>query len=225
MASKGGTRTSSSSLSAAISVHAPPRRAKASSVCSAGSTSQRCGDARLRHRGGACRSGRCGGCRGSAPRRPSPARGRTTAPAGRTGMRSRRQPARSGTSTSEPRCSSGSSRIHQPPGPPRPLSKGVDEFVAQRRTGHGMARGRPRMEVQRALDELGDHVRRGRRGRPGRWPGGGPWARAGSWRDSSASPGACQADFSPRCSGSRSTSWAISLVQAETQGMRERSTR
>src|SRR4030095_11291042 len=35
----------------------------------------------------------------------------------RTGLRERRHPARSGTSTSRPTCNSGSTRIHQPPGP------------------------------------------------------------------------------------------------------------
>jgi hypothetical protein len=34
---------------------------------------------------------------------------------GKTGIRSRRQPAQSGTSTSSPKCSSGASSIHQPP--------------------------------------------------------------------------------------------------------------
>jgi len=39
---------------------------------------------------------------------------------GSFGIRSRRQPARSGTRTSWPKWSSGSSSIHQPPGPPLP---------------------------------------------------------------------------------------------------------
>ena len=82
------------------------------------------------------------------------------------------------------------------------------------------------MQVQRALDQLGDHVLRGVEDVlvGGRAPYG--WRVLVHGRSHSAAPGRrCQADFSPRCSGSRSTSLAISLVQAETQGMRERSTR
>src|SRR6266498_4874257 len=41
-------------------------------------------------------------------------------PLGTDGMRSRRQPAKSGTRTSSPTWISGSGRIHHPPGPPSP---------------------------------------------------------------------------------------------------------
>ena len=44
----------------------------------------------------------------------------SAAASGMAGSRSRRQPARSGTRTSSPKCSSGSSRIHQPPGAVEP---------------------------------------------------------------------------------------------------------
>ena len=44
---------------------------------------------------------------------------------GSSGIRSRRQPERSGTRTSSSRCSSGSSRIHHPRGSPRPNWKGL----------------------------------------------------------------------------------------------------
>ena len=84
-----------------------------------------------------------------------------------------------------PRCSSGSSRIHQPPGPSRPLSNGPPIRTPRSSwRGHGARRdadagaGRPR-SARRPCS-------RGRRGRPGRWRGGGPWGRAGSWRKFSA---------------------------------------
>jgi hypothetical protein len=54
----------------------------------------------------------------------------TAGPLGNRGMRSRRHPARFGTMTSAPRCTSGSMRIHPSPRPPRPLSNGPNRSVA-----------------------------------------------------------------------------------------------
>ena len=85
-------------------------------------------------------------------------------------MRSRRQPARSGTRISSPRCSSGSLRIHQPPGPSRPrwnggLSSPPRTELAIVCAGAGRGWG-----VERAVDDLGDQVSGARRARPGRSP-------------------------------------------------------
>src|SRR4051794_12244631 len=67
-------------------------------------------------------------------------------------MRSRRQPARSGTSTCSPMCSSGSSRMIQPPGPPLPRSKGPPKSMPRRLAarackiaGRGLAISSPSM--------------------------------------------------------------------------------
>lgn len=81
-------------------------------------------------------------------------RRRVAAPpgSGSSGIRSRRQPARSGTSTSAPRCSSGSSRMIQPPGPPRPRS--------ERGRGARVARGWARMGVENTVQDLADDVGR-----------------------------------------------------------------
>ena len=116
---------------------------------------------RRRRRCGACRSGRCARVPGLRTSQTQSGARSNQGASGQVGIRSRRQPARSGTSTSGPRCSSGSSRIHQPPGPPRPLSNGPPSSTPERRAGAGVARGRARMQVQRALDQLGDHVLRG----------------------------------------------------------------
>ena len=52
-----------------------------------------------------------------------------------------RQPARSGTRMSSPRCSSGSSMMHQPPGVTRVVVKWTADLRAQRRTGVRVAHG------------------------------------------------------------------------------------
>ena len=65
-------------------------------------------------------------------------------------MRSRRQPVTSGTTTSSPKCSSGSWRIHQPPGPARPRSNAgpsanlrCDFASAASGAGRGLTYSRP----------------------------------------------------------------------------------
>ena len=91
-----------------------------------GSTSHRCRERLRGHRGGACSCrSRLAGRGRRAPRRPNPERGSRRRCRDTPACRSRRQPARSGTTISSPRCSSGSSMIHHPPGPPRPLPKGL----------------------------------------------------------------------------------------------------
>ena len=225
MASKGGTRTSSSSFRAAIRVQAPSRRAKASRVRATGSTNQRW---------------------------PTPARGVDAALVGQVdppGARAQDLADPVGREVEPGAIGTGRHPLAAPAG-----EVGDEDVGAEVQLGlvedppaAGAARGRCRRGRQISDAERSSWRGRGarqaaaagaarprsarrpcapgRRGRPGRWPGGGPWGRAGSWRECSASTGACQAVFRLRCSGSRSTIWAISLVQAETQGMRERSTR
>ena len=161
MASKGGTRTSSSSFRAAIRVQAPSRRAKASRVRAMGSTNQRCATPALRVDAALVGEVDAAGARAQDLADPV---GREVEPGRlRVGAASARgaSPPRSGTSTSVPRCSSGSSMIHQPPGPPRRCRTGPPSSTPSADAGAGMARGRARMQVQRALDQLGDHVLRG----------------------------------------------------------------
>ena len=116
------------------STQAPSRSAKASSVRADGSTSQRCADA-----GVAVDLALVGQVEPPRPRAQhlaDPVRRHARSPrlvSGKLGIRSRRQPARSGTSTSSPKCSSGSSMIHQPPGPPRPRSNGPADLDAEHR--------------------------------------------------------------------------------------------
>ena len=92
------------------------------------------------------------------------------ATSGSSGIRARRQPARSGTTTSAPRCSSGSSRMIPPPGPPRPLPNGPysspstispttcagsaarSAWVARWCSGCAMADAAARRRPQRLLD-------------------------------------------------------------------------
>ena len=98
---------------------------------------------------------------------------------GKRAIRSRRQPARSGTSTSVPKCNSGSSRIHQPPGPPRiAVERTADPYPerraarAWRERGAAAGAARPR-SARRPCSP-------GRRGRPDRWRGAVRLRRAGS---------------------------------------------
>lgn len=77
---------------------------------------------------------------------------------GKPGMRSRRQPARSGTTTSAPRRSAGSGRIHQPPGPPFPLSNGPPEVDVHHARRAGVQRRGARGRGQLTIDDLPDEV-------------------------------------------------------------------
>ena len=81
---------------------------------------------------------------------------------GRVGMRDRRQPAISGTITSPPRCSSGSSMIHQPPGRPDPGRTGPQTSSSERRIRPCVPRRRARRCMQLAAENLADHVLRQR---------------------------------------------------------------
>ena len=100
---------------------------------------------------------------------------------GRCGNRARRQPARSGTSVCGPRCSSGSSMIRQPPGPPRPRSNGWPDRVSEcstpprRAEAPAVATSRVR---RRRVRRRGDRARRRDRRR---------------WRDGRVRPLACAA--------------------------------
>jgi type I site-specific restriction-modification system R (restriction) subunit len=58
-----------------------------------------------------------------------------------TGIRSRRQPARSGTRMSAPRCNSGAKRIHHPPGPPGPPGRRSKGSISARMTDAARACG------------------------------------------------------------------------------------
>ena len=110
-----------------------------------GSTSQACARLRAR-RCAASGRGRWFPWTATAPRRSNPARASGTRSFGNEGSRSRRQPARSGTSTSLPKCSSGSTSMIHPPGP-WPKSNAAAEFREKHAGSTGMRQSRPRRGV------------------------------------------------------------------------------
>ena len=158
IASNGRTLTGSSSFAHAISTHSPSRNSNASSVRSAGSMSQRCVTPTRAQMGRfSWRSiRRVDG--ESTSHAQSGARVKY-AVSGGSGIRSRRQPPRSGTTMPSRRCGSGSLRIHQPPGPSRPRWKGGLSSPPKDRACDRVRWRWSWMGMERAVDALGYLVR------------------------------------------------------------------
>ena len=113
------------------------------------------------------------GARARGSRRPSPGRARSPACPESVPMRSRRQPARSGTTTSPPRCSSGSMAKNQPPGPADAVRRtGSSSCTAdlEASPAHGARPGAGGGAARRSPARR--PCSRARRGRPGRSPAG-----------------------------------------------------
>ena len=108
----------------------------------------------------ACRSGRATAWRATAPRSTSQAGSRSRRCRATRGIRSRRQPAMSGTRTWPLRCSSGSAEDDPAAGAAHALPERPPNFGDQAGMRVGVARRGAWLKDQRAVDQLRHHARR-----------------------------------------------------------------